>query len=265
MLFGLICYLKQGQYSSILPSLDFDNSKLILANNIIGLITTMVAAVLYGNIGVKVFYENVLRAYCKAPPMITTKGRWYWTATVICYWAIAWVIGEAIPNITALVTLVGAACILQFTYTFPPILLLGYWMQRDAIKADRPWAPGMEPGSNRIDTWRDKSRWVRGFKSYWYVKVFLVSAPYPPPQFHVTHMMVELTCRFSSCCSWLRGPTARSASTLASRRSLSHILGLITFHSHAMHQTTLRSKSRIKPALCAGRILEGVRPLLTSQ
>lgn len=174
MMFGLVCYSRQGQYTYILPGINFANNTLILINNIIGLVTTMVAAVLYGNIGVKVFYENVLRAYCRAPSMFSNRGRFYWSATVTGYWVLAWVIGSAIPNLVALVTLVGAACILQFTYTFPPILLLGHWMQCDAMKADHPWSPGMTPGSTRIDTWRDKSRWVRGFRNYWYAKLVLV-------------------------------------------------------------------------------------------
>lgn len=182
MIFGIVNYTRQGQYSSILPGIDFANQALSLATNSILIASTFVACVLYGNIGVKVFYENVLRAYFKAPSLLSNKGRLIWAVTVCCYWIIAWVIGSAIPNITALVTLVGAACILQFTYTFPPILLLGHWMQMDAMKADNPWTPGVEPGSNRIDTWKDKSRWIRGFKRYWYVKVFLVSLP--PPKIH---------------------------------------------------------------------------------
>ncbi|KZP18705.1 hypothetical protein FIBSPDRAFT_893296 [Athelia psychrophila] len=174
MFFGLFCYSFQGQYSSILPALDFANRGLSLGANIIGLVSTAIASVLYANIGVKVLYENVLRAYFHAPELVTPKGRIVWTSSVIVYWALAWVIGSAIPNITALVTLVGAACILQFTYTFPPILLCGHWMQRDALLGDQPWEPGMAPGSNRIDTWRDLSRWKRGFLPYWYYKVFLI-------------------------------------------------------------------------------------------
>lgn len=207
MLFGLVCYLKQGQYSSILPGLDFQNNQLILANNIIGLISTMVAAVLYGNIGVKVFYENVLRAYFKAPSMMTSnKGRLLWSISVTAYWVIAWVIGSAIPNLTALITLVGSAFILQFTYTFPPVLLLGYWMQRDAMKADSEWRPGMAPGSTRIDTWKDLSRWKRGFKKYWYIKLFLVSSPlsnlahYPPA--HTQCLVPHASCCMGQLRAW---------------------------------------------------------------
>ncbi|RSH78012.1 uncharacterized protein EHS24_002463 [Apiotrichum porosum] len=173
MLFGLYCYAKQGQYTSILPNLDFQNTTLSLVTNVIGLVSTGVATVLYANIGIKVFYHNVLRAYLKFPDFNSKKGMFVWPWLVIAYWAFAWVIGSAIPSISSLVTLIGAACILQFTYTFPPILLLGFWMQKDAIKGDRPWEPGMEPWSNRIDTWRDSSRWKRGFRKYWYVKACL--------------------------------------------------------------------------------------------
>lgn len=159
---------------SILPSLNFDNTALQLVCNIIGLVSTGVATVLYANIGVKVFYHNVLRAYFKAPPITSKRGSFYWVFLVIGYWCICWVIGCAVPNISALVTLVGAACILQFTYTFPPLLLLGWWIQKDAIEGDHPWQPGMAPWSNRIDSWRNKSRWKRGFRKYWYAKVFLI-------------------------------------------------------------------------------------------
>lgn len=240
MLFGLVCYMHQGQYSSILPNIDFQNQTLILVTNVIGLVTTMVAAVLYGNIGVKVFYENVLREYFKAPLMLSIRGRWIWTATVCAYWAVAFIIGSAIPNITALVTLVGAACILQFTYTFPPALLLGYWMQRDAMKADNPWAPGMQPGSNRIDTWRDRSRWVRGFKNYWYLKSILVRLKHILACRDTYARQNRLTLNFfRSSFSTLRpGPTARSAFTLAWRPPFRRMRPDTAFPSRASRRTT---------------------------
>ena len=106
--------------------------------------------------------------------MLSMKGRIIFGSTVIIYWFIAWIIAVGVPSLSALITLVGSAFILQFTYTFPPILCCGFWMQYDAMKGDNPWVPGMEPGTNRIDTWKDKSRWARGFRKYWYAKAFLV-------------------------------------------------------------------------------------------
>lgn len=173
MLFGLFVYGMQGQYTAILPSLNFDNYPIQLVCNVIGLISTAVATVLYANVGVKLIYHNILRSYFRAPTLTSKRGGYIWSFLVIFYWAIAWVIGSAIPNISALSTLIGAACILQFTYTFPPLLLLGWWMQKDACEGDNPWEPGMAKWQNRIDTWRQGSRWKRGLRKYWYAKVFL--------------------------------------------------------------------------------------------
>lgn len=52
---------------------------------------------------------------------------------------------------------------MQFTYTFPPLLLLGYQLQIDATKND--------PG----DSWRTPARWTRAFfTGNWYLKLFNV-------------------------------------------------------------------------------------------
>lgn len=174
----------------------------------------MVAAVLYGNIGIKVFYENVLRAYFKAPSMLTKRGRVIFGVSVIMYWFIAWIIGVAVPSLNALVTLVGSAFILQFTYTFPPVLCLGYWMQIDAMKGDNPWEPGMVPGSNRVDTWKQMSRWKRGLARYWYAKIFLVSCL----SIFLSAVLTKLTCLLRVCCSLLPSPTAHSVFTPVLRK-----------------------------------------------
>jgi hypothetical protein len=93
-------------------------------------------------------------------------------------WAIAFAIGTGVPAIGALSGLIAAVCIFQvvyilwcfsfassnlikFTYTFPPLLMLGLDMQLDAMTEDEAFTtPGVTP--KRIDTWRDLSRWKRG-------------------------------------------------------------------------------------------------------
>ena len=70
---------------------------------------------------------------------------------VLVYWALAFIVASAIPQVQTISGLVAAVCIMQFTYTFPPLFLLAFTMQIDAAKND--------PG----DSWRAPSRWVRGF------------------------------------------------------------------------------------------------------
>ena len=72
----------------------------------------------------------------------------------------AFVIGSAIPQIQTIVGLIAALAIMQFTYTFPPILRLGYDVITDAMAADAPYVPG-QGASGRVDNWNQWSRWKR--------------------------------------------------------------------------------------------------------
>ena len=143
----------------------------------------MIAALLYGNIGIKVFYSAVLRDVFRAPPLDHKTGKWIWVAfgklgfksarffyraapklTTEClvpiYWGLAFIVAAAIPQLSNLIVFVGAAAILQFSYTFPPILLVGYNCQKDAMLPEEEFNP--HTGETRVDSgWR---RWMRGYK-----------------------------------------------------------------------------------------------------
>lgn len=77
------------------------------------------------------------------------------------YWTLAWIIGAAIPQISNLTSFVGAACILQFSYTFPPLLLVGFNVQNDAILPEEEFnsATGQV---QRVDN--GIKRLIRGYK-----------------------------------------------------------------------------------------------------
>lgn len=137
------------------------------------MITGMIAAALYGNIGIKIVYINIIEDMFKGPALTSRKGRWIWTFLVPLYWALAFVVGSAVPALGAMTGLIGAVCIFQFTYTFPPLLYFLYLVQTDAAVDDVPFTGhGSQP--SQVDTWREGSRWRRGLLSgRWYVKIFL--------------------------------------------------------------------------------------------
>ncbi len=72
----------------------------------------------------------------------------------------AFIIGSAIPQVATITGLIGAIAIMQFSYTFPPLLLFEYNVITDAAGEDHPHVPG-SGGKGRIDSWRDWSRWKR--------------------------------------------------------------------------------------------------------
>jgi hypothetical protein len=72
----------------------------------------------------------------------------------------AFVVGSAIPQVQTITGIIAAAAIMQFTYTFPPLLWFGYQVRADAMIEDKAYSPG-DGSKGRIDTWRHWSRWKR--------------------------------------------------------------------------------------------------------
>jgi len=91
---------------------------------------------------------------------------------VFLYWTLAFIIGSAIPQVQTINGLIGAIGIMQFTYTFPPLLRFGYDVISDAMRAAKPYDP-VVGRYQRIDSWNQWSRWKRGlFSGRWYFKLF---------------------------------------------------------------------------------------------
>ncbi|KAF8591675.1 amino acid transporter-like protein [Ramaria rubella] len=172
MLFGVFVYAFQGQFTINPANQGISGFGLQTATNIISLLSAVIAAGLYGNIGLKVIYVNIVQDLFNGPPMISRKGRFVWVGLVLGYWAFAFVIASAIPQFSNISGIVAAICILQFTYTFPPILYVGFTMQRDAIEGQPAYTPGADVSTLRPDTWRSWSRWRRGFAKRWYLNTF---------------------------------------------------------------------------------------------
>ncbi|CZR63599.1 related to amino acid transporter [Phialocephala subalpina] len=79
-------------------------------------------------------------------------------------------IKAGIPDFVGLSGIVSAICILQFTYTFPPMLALAYSMKKNAVLPEE----GFDPATGRFER-KDSGpkRWVRGFfGGRWYRTVF---------------------------------------------------------------------------------------------
>jgi TRAP-type mannitol/chloroaromatic compound transport system permease large subunit len=58
------------------------------------------------------------------------------------YWSLAFIIGAAIPQVQTISGLVAAVCIMQFTYTFPPLLVWGYLVRMDGLTTDGRFSLG---------------------------------------------------------------------------------------------------------------------------
>lgn len=115
-------------------------------------------------------YNNILVEFFKAPPLESKRGRYIWFCLVPIYWSAAYVIGAAIPDFAGFTGIVAAVCILQFTYSFPPLLHIGYQIQKSAMEGET----GFDPSTGEIVVLdRGFKRWARGFFGpRWYLNVF---------------------------------------------------------------------------------------------
>lgn len=97
-------------------------------------------------------------------------GKLFWIALIPIYWSIAFIIGAAIPDFSGFTGIVSATCILQFSYTFPPLLHIGYNVKKYALQPGE----GFDPATGQVTLFdRGWKRFVRGyFSKVWYVNVF---------------------------------------------------------------------------------------------
>lgn len=84
------------------------------------------------------------------------------------WWSLAFVVAAAIPDYFGFVSVISASTVIQFTYSFPPILAVGYNVHFFAMEPQ-----GFDPRTGRVArTDSGVRRWVRGLTSgKWYMNV----------------------------------------------------------------------------------------------
>ena len=161
IIFGFLVYSQQGQFTINPNYQGVSPYEVQTAVNSLALCSTLIAALLYGNIGIKVLYTNIFMDLFGFPSLAQKSGKLIWIVFVPIYWTIAWVICAGIPSVSNLQGLIAAVCILQFSYTFPPFLMLCHCAKRDAIQDGE----GFDPSTGQTIR-RDSGllRWMRGLR-----------------------------------------------------------------------------------------------------
>jgi len=159
--FGAMIYSQFGQYSTSAIGQTINPFALQSVSNVFSLLTGAVACLLYMNIGMKTVYVEVFQEIFNFPILQSKKGRWLWYAMGPVYWALAFIVGASVPNLFGVANCVGSLLILNFTYTFPPLLYVGYRCQIDAMLPGE----GFDPETG-VTVRHDGgfTRWSRGFR-----------------------------------------------------------------------------------------------------
>ena len=138
----------------------------------------MIAAGLYANIGIKVFYNNVLVDIFNTPLLTSKRGKIIYAMIVPIWWITAFIIAAAIPAYIYFTSIMAASCLLNLCYTIPPVLALGYDIKRHTLGVFDPAVGRISRGSVGV------GRYVKGFFAggvlqiginVWHVLFFLAS------------------------------------------------------------------------------------------
>lgn len=168
--FGIFVYCYQGQFVDNPANQGISQYGLQTAGNILSLISGILAGALYGNVGLKVLYQGYGVTDWKFPALDTRPGILLWGILVVVYWALAFIIGSAIPQVSNLTSFVGALCILNFSYTLPAFFMLGMMMKDDAAVFDE-YHPE-DATVTAYDKWTQWSRWSRAMFGGGALRVF---------------------------------------------------------------------------------------------
>ncbi|KAJ5721229.1 uncharacterized protein N7483_009163 [Penicillium malachiteum] len=181
--YGCVVYYLQGQYSFNPSYMGVSIYGWQTLGNMVTLVAALISAGLYGNIGIKVVYNNILVDILKVPPMESRRGKLIYALLVPIWWIIAYIIAAAIPDFDGFVSVMSASMLLNLSYTLPPLFALGYDIQKNTI--DEAAGDGFDPTTGQISrsSWGMK-RLVRGFFAggkfqvainIWHVIYFLAS------------------------------------------------------------------------------------------
>lgn len=164
LIYGCFVYHYQGQYSYNPSYQGVSIYSWQTVGNMISLVAALIAAGLYGNIGVKVIYNNVFMDLFRVPPLTTRLGKVIYACLVPIFWIIAFIIAAAIPDYFGFVSVISASMLLNMTYTLPPLFALGFDIQKNAIRAED--GEGFDPNTGSVIRQASTlQRWVRGFLS----------------------------------------------------------------------------------------------------
>ncbi|SPO24588.1 related to neutral amino acid permease [Ustilago trichophora] len=160
LVYANVIYAYQGQYVLGQSYNGIAKYAFQTVCNMLAILSGTIAAALYGNVGLKVIYVNTVQSFMKGPALNSPRGRVIWASISVVYWALAFVIASSIPQVQTISGLIAAIAIMNFSYSFPFMLALIFYIKRDAMEGDVPFAPGYS--GQKQDTWGEWSRWKRG-------------------------------------------------------------------------------------------------------
>lgn len=235
--YGCVVYHLQGQYAFNPSYQGVSIYGWQTVGNMVSLLAALIAGGLYGNIGIKVVYNNVFIDILHAPPLTTRRGKIIYAALVPAWWIIAFIIAAAIPDYFGFVAVISASMLLNLTYAFPPLFALSFDIQKNSIRPEQ--GEGFDPTTGQVR--RSESfmqRCIRGFFSGGMIQILM----------NIWHVIYFLGTLAMSGLGMYAAIMGKSFSGYVSAFNLTFVIGMI----EAFKIPQLNSFSCVSPLNLSG-------------
>lgn len=235
--YGCVVYHLQGQYAFNPSYQGVSIYGWQTVGNMVSLLAALIAGGLYGNIGIKVVYNNVFIDILHAPPLTTRRGKIIYAALVPAWWIIAFIIAAAIPDYFGFVAVISASMLLNLTYAFPPLFALSFDIQKNSIRPEQ--GEGFDPTTGQVR--RSESfmqRCIRGFFSGGMIQILM----------NIWHVIYFLGTLAMSGLGMYAAIMGKSFSCYVSAFNLTFVIGMI----EAFKIPQLNSFSCVSPLNLSG-------------
>lgn len=135
IVFGMEVYHFYGQFTYFAINQGISNYAWQTTMNVIYILVGIIGTCMYTNIGLKVAYVEVLQPL-GVPPLSTSKGKFWWAASIPIVWTIGFAIAPAVPQLASVSAFGGARFGISFQFIFPALAALVYFVREDAMVAD---------------------------------------------------------------------------------------------------------------------------------
>ncbi|KAI1638291.1 hypothetical protein F4809DRAFT_649416 [Biscogniauxia mediterranea] len=154
VVYGTFVYHYHGQFTYTPINQGISNYAWQTALNAMNIFISLIGCGIYGNIGLKIAYNEIFIKVLHFPSLSSSGGKIWWAVLAPLYWVLAFVLAAAIPQFAFISSLVGALFIGALTYILPALAAVAFWIQRDAIETRAVQPPGQTSRAQTRSGWR---------------------------------------------------------------------------------------------------------------
>lgn len=145
LIFGNYIYANQGQFSNSPAVFGISNINAMKGLSFITFITSFFQGLVFGHVSCKIIFKNYMPMIKKSIKFESKLGLFCWVAVVFFTWAVIFVIGGGVPQVSAVSAFTSSLTVTPLTYVIPYLVHLFVLYQLENLKYISEFVPFQTP------------------------------------------------------------------------------------------------------------------------